>query len=577
MTEDQLRESILVADCGNVTTRAALLDVVGGRYRFVASGQALSTGAPPTSDVVAGLVHAIADIEAVTGRQIVGEGGRLLIPSHSTASGADLFVATTSAAPPLRAVLVGLMDDISLASARRVALSTYTTIVDVIGLADTRSESDQVLQLAALRPDVFIITGGTDGGASDRVIRLTQVVALALSLIGPGFNPPQVIYAGNSSLRPVVAEILSGAQLRAAENIRPGVEIEYLDSAQTELEAIYEAGKLFTLPGAEELSDLSTGTLIPTAKGFGWTMQYLGEVLGNNVLGVDVGSATVTMASVINGQSQLMVRSDLGIGQNVSRLLDLVPLGRVARWLPGNVPPGVLRNLVANKAMFPQTVPMTAEELHVELALARELIRAMLPAAFPSRFDKAGMGLMPPVEMILASGAVLANAPRPGQAALVLLDALQPVGICSLALDTQGMAASLGAVARVQPMAAVQVVEAGIFRELGSVVVLSGHANAGEVVLQLKMVYENGSELEVEVEYGSLEVLPLPVGQSAELQLRPLKRFDIGAGPGRSWRRRVYGGAVGLIIDARGRPLRIPSDPAERANKVQQWLWDMGG
>ncbi len=577
MTQDQLRESILVADCGNVTTRAALLDVVGGRYRFIASGQALSTGAPPTSDVVAGLVHAIADIEAVTGRQMVGEGGRLLIPSHSAAAGADLFVATTSAAPPLRAALVGLMDDISLASARRVALSTYTTIVDVIGLADTRTESEQVLQLAALRPDVFIITGGTDGGASDRVVRLTQVVALALSLIGPGFNPPQVIYAGNSSLRPVVAEILSGAQLRAAENLRPRVEVEYLDSAQAELDAIYEGGKLFTLPGAEELSELSTGTLVPTAKGFGWTLQYLGEVLGNNVLGVDVGSASVTMAWVINGQSQMMVRSDLGIGQHLSNVLDQIPLQRVARWLPQSITASALRNLVANKAMFPQTVPMTAEELHLELALARELIGAMLPTAFPSRFDGRGAGLMPPVEMILASGAVLASAPRPGQAALVLLDALQPVGICSLALDTQGMAASLGAIARVQPMAAVQVVEAGIFRELGSVVVLSGHANAGEVVLQLKMVYENGSELEVEVEYGSLEVLPLPVGQSAELQLRPLRKFDVGAGPGRSWRRRVFGGAVGLIIDARGRPLRIPSDPAERANKVQQWLWDMGG
>lgn len=97
------------------------------------------------------------------------------------------------------------------------------------------------------------------------------------------------------------------------------------------------------------------------------------------------------------------------------------------------------------------------------------------------------------------------------------------------------------------------------------------------MILNLKMVYESGSELEVEVEYGSLEVLPLPPGQSAELHLRPQKRFDVGAGPGRSWRRRVYGGAVGLIIDARGRPLDIPTDPAERAHKIQQWLWDMGG
>ena len=226
--------------------------------------------------------------------------------------------------------------------------------------------------------------------------------------------------------------------------------------------------------------------------------------------------------------------------------------------------------------LFPQTVPMTSGDLQLELALARELIRAVLPSCFPTHSLEME-GILPPVEMILGSGAVLSNVSRPGQAALVLLDALQPVGICSLALDVQGLAASLGAVAKVQPMATVQVIEAGAFQELGSVVIPTGEADEGEVILQLKMIYENGSELEVEVEYGSLEVLPLPVGRSAELQLRPQRRFDIGVGPGRSWRRRVYGGSVGLIVDARGRPIRFPADKAERENKVQQWLWDMGG
>lgn len=577
MTQDQLRESILVADCGNVTTRASLLDVVEGSYRYIAGGQALSTGVPPTSDVVAGVVQAIGDIEAVTGRQIMGDTGRVIIGSDSPAVGVDLFVATTSAAPPLRAVLVGLTEDLSLASVRRVALATYTTIVDTIGLADTRSESEQALHLAALRPDVIIIAGGTDGGASDRVLGLTRVVGLALSLIGQVFNPPQVIYAGNARLRPMVAKILDTAQLTAAENVRPTADVEYLDSAQAELDAVYDRAKLFTLRGAEELNELSAGNLIPTAKGFGWTMRYLGEVLGHNVLGVDIGSASVTMASVIDGHYQVVARSDLGIGQNVTNLIEQNGEASVLRWLPGAMTKRALRDLVANKALFPQSVPMTAEERCVELALARELIRAALPTAFPSRFEAAGAGQMPPVEMILAAGAVLGNAPRPGQAALVLLDALQPVGICSLTLDTLGMAASLGAVARVQPMAAVQLAEAGVFRELGSVVVLSGHAHDGDVVLQIKMTYESGSELEAEIEFGSLEVLPLPVGQSAELQLRPLKHLDVGAGPGRGWRRKVYGGEVGLIVDARGRPLDIPNDPAERARKMQQWLWDMGG
>ena len=35
---------------------------------------------------------------------------------------------------------------------------------------------------------------------------------------------------------------------------------------------------------------------------------------------------------------------------------------------------------------------------------------------------------------------------------------------------------------------------------------------------------------------------------------------------------------MGLIIDARGRPLAnaLPADNDERLQRVQQWLWDVG-
>ncbi len=576
MIEGQLRESILVADCGSVNTRVALLDVVGGRYRFIASGIARSTGEPPNSNVTIGLLQAIREIETVTARTILSERGRLILPSQGAVTGVDMFVATTSAAPPIRAILVGLMDDVSLASAQRVALSTYTTILDVFGLSDSRPESRQMQEIVALNPEVLIITGGTDGGAADRVLRLTQTVGLALKLFDAHLNPPRVIYAGNADLRPAVAEILGNAQWSATDNVRPRVDIEYLDSAQAELNTIYEERKLFSLPGAEELGELADGSLIPTARAFSWMIHYLGVVLRNNVVGVDVGSASVTMASVIDKHPQLTVRSDLGVGHNLARIFEHVETQKILRWLPNGVSASDLQDFVANKMLFPQTVPMTSEDLQLELALARELIRIVLSSFLPA-YSRDAEEVLPPVEMILASGAVLANVPRPGQAALVLLDALQPVGICSLALDAQGLAASLGAVARIKPMATVQVIEAGAFQELGNVVIPTGEANEGEVILQLKMIYENGSELEVEVEFGSLEVLPLPAGHSAELQLRPQRRFDIGAGPGRNWRRRVYGGSVGLIVDARGRPIRMPADPGERESKVQQWLWDMGG
>ena len=105
-----------------------------------------------------------------------------------------------------------------------------------------------------------------------------------------------------------------------------------------------------------------------------------------------------------------------------------------------------------------------------------------------------------------------------------------------------------------------------------------GVARRGEVILRVRISYEGMGTLNLEVPYGSLEVLPLPIGQEAVIDLRPRKRFDVGmGGPGRGGRRRVSGSLVGLIIDARGRPLRLARDDNRRQAQSQQWIWDMGG
>jgi hypothetical protein len=61
------------------------------------------------------------------------------------------------------------------------------------------------------------------------------------------------------------------------------------------------------------------------------------------------------------------------------------------------------------------------------------------------------------------------------------------------------------------------------------------------------------------------------------LELRPTRRFDVGLGPGKGGKRRINGGLAGLIIDARGRPLRLANEPEERHVQTRQWLWDVGG
>ena len=216
--------------------------------------------------------------------------------------------------------------------------------------------------------------------------------------------------------------------------------------------------------------------------------------------------------------------------------------------------------------------------------MTREVIRATLEIARPGWEPGAAQPyphLLPLCDTIVVSGGTLAHAPRPGQIALIALDALEPIGVSTLVLDPYGMAPALGNVATVKPLAAVETLDSGALVNLATVVTpIAGHARRGDVILKIKVTYDDGSALDIEVEYGNLEVLPLPPGQQAELELRPTRRFgfDVGlGGPGKSGKRRVSGGLAGLIIDARGRPLRLSRKPERRQNQMRQWLWDVGG
>ncbi|MGZ3716625.1 MAG: hypothetical protein ACXVA4_14490 [Ktedonobacterales bacterium] len=60
--------------------------------------------------------------------------------------------------------------------------------------------------------------------------------------------------------------------------------------------------------------------------------------------------------------------------------------------------------------------------------------------------------------------------------------------------------------------------------------------------------------------------------------LYPAPTVDVGLGPGQQARASepVDGGALGLIVDTRGRPLVLPADPAERVARLMQWRQALG-
>lgn len=585
MAQSARIDSILALDIGSVNTQAVLIARVEGAFRFVARAQQPTTMEEPWSDVAIGARHAIEQLANIAARPLLSEAGDVITPEQENGTGVDVCVITSSAAQPLRLILAGLVGDLSVDSMRRAVAGTYTWVEDVIALLGAQRLSDEARarKVIALQPDAVCIAGGSDGGAETPVLELVETLALGASLIEPS-SRPAIVYAGNSKLRPKLRDLVGNdVPLIAVEgNVRPSLETENLGPLQAELEALHANTKMARIPGLPTVASWSTLPVQPTARSLGQVVQYLSATgdLKRGAVGVDTGAAATTVAAAFGGQLYLTVRNDIGSAYGGARLVQEVGLDNIARWLPFELDSGELQAFVINKELRPLSVPADAHELLIEQALAREAIRATLKVARPGWLRAGGRSdLLPPVKPIVASGAVLVRAPRAAQAALMLLDALEPIGHTQLWLDVYGLMPALGATAIASPLAAVQTIENQGLSLLGTVVVPTGRARPGEVVLGVKMSYESGGDIEVEVAAGTLELLSLPAGQAARLELHPRRGIDIGLGPGRGGKPLpVQGGAVGVIIDARGRPLvqHLPLDKGEQLQRMQQWLWDMG-
>ena len=577
-------ESLLAVDVGSVTTRAAFFDVVKDHYRFIASGHAPTTAAAPIKNVSEGVRQAIENLQIVTGRKFLGEGNVLLMPP-SEGAGVDSFAATFSAGPAIKTAVVGLLDEVSLESCLRLARSTYVNVVETIGLNDTRKVEEQIDNLVRLRPEMILIAGGTDGGAIRSVQRLMETIGLACFLM-PADKRPGLLFAGNQSLADEVTKSLQplSSHLSISPNLRPGIDHEDLQPAHRYLAELYAHVRRGQMKGVEELNSWAGNTLMPTASAEGRIIRFLSHVYDSSkgILGVDLGAAAATVAAAFGGDLTLGVYPQLGLGEGLTNLLRYTSLEDILRWISFDIPGEVVRDYLYQKSIYPASLPATAEELAIEQAVARQCLYVAMHSAgrdFPGRARRAAHGLTPYFEPILAAGSVVTRAPTLAQGLQILLDGIQPVGITTIILDQNNLLPALGAAASRNFILPIQILESGAFLGLATVVAPYVNARYGTPILRARLLYQSGNESRIEVKQGSLEVLPLPAGQTGRLYLQPLAHADIGFGPDRTREEGipVSGTALGLVIDARGRPLRFPPDAGRRRELIKKWLWTLGG
>ncbi len=574
-------QSFLALDCGHRVTRALLIHREGGDYQFAGKSEAPTTVAPPWSNLMVGVQHAVNHLGQKTNWRLLDDQGQILSPERPN-GGVDAAVAVVSAARPLRILLVGTMEDMSLGSARRALAATHSTIVGIVsidrreGHVQNDDPEGQVRLVHDTEPDVVVIVGGVDGGPSRPVLQSVRAMALACAALPPHIRPT-ILYAGNVELQLTVAENLSYcAEMRFADNVLPRQDAENPGPLYAELEKLYLAHQREQLPGLSELASWCPVQVLPSARAFGHSIEYLARQDGANVLGVDVGGSHVAVAGVLDGQFELLTRADLGPDRGAHRLLDLVTDGSVLRWLPFEMSAAELRALMLNRSLRGHTLPQTRQDLLLEHALARELIRLAVQDILPRWINgapTAGSEHLPRFQLLVGGGGLLAHTPDYGLAALTLLDALQPVGMCALSLDRMGLLAPLSSLALVNPQAASSVMKREALLNLCTVVAPVGVAEEGTMALAARIEYPDGRIRRVEVPYGSLKVAPLPSGLEVTMELRPTEHFDVGLGrKGQSGTTMVKGGTVGIIFDARGRPLPKAGSAAELSERMQEWL-----
>lgn len=608
--------SLLVADCGAVFTKVSLFGLVEGQYRLMARGEAPTTIEAPQDDITIGIIKAINVIEFITGRRFT-EKKHIISPEQENGDGVDVFIATISAGSPFRLVVLGAVSSALEAFAEQAISGLYAQMQALPSpafLAATSSSpvvvgggpsspgigtswtQDRVAlewerQLGRVRefqPHAALIVGVADGPAGPTPLqeacqllvnasqeRNEQIEANNSTGGSPqdlAIKPISVLYAG----APQYVEAVRRMLYNAADVTRVDalVSQEQLGAISMAVGTLHDHNVIQQLPGYERLRVWSSSEPVATATSLSSLVRFLAQHYAMNVTAIDVGGATTTvMLAGEQGEFIPLVNSGIGVGTSIGTILQQVGLQRITRWLPFSVTEDEVRQYVLNCMLHPHVLPTNSRELHMSQAFAREAIALTVEAAKKNCVE------WPDADLILATGGILAHAPKYGQVVMMLLDALQPRGVTSMVLDRTMLISQLGAVATVAPITAVQVNENdAVTHRLGTCVIPFGGLQLGQHAVRVGIEYSSGRQVSVDVMAGSIEVIPLRTNEQALLTLFPAPTVDVGLGPGERARaaEEIDGGLVGLIVDARGRPLALPSDETERQARLLQWAQALG-
>jgi uncharacterized protein (TIGR01319 family) len=585
-------EFILATDVGSTTTKARFFHKRGGEWRFLVAGESPTTVEAPYEDVTLGVRNAVREVEELTGHMILSPDGEGIVVPYDGTMGVDLYCTTSSAGGGLQMMVAGLIKTMTAESANRAALGAGAIVMDVMARDDGRQPYQKIQRIRSLRPDMILLAGGTDGGASSHVMEIAELIKAAepKPRLGVAYSLP-IVYAGNKSLRPRIEELMGGSfALDMVDNLRPVLEVENTEPARRAVHELFMEHVMSHAPGYTRLMKWTDVDIMPTPAGEGMAMQLIADTFKQNVLGVGLGGATTNVYSVFGGRFVRSVSANLGMSYSVTNVMKEAGIGNIMRWLPFNLDEEDVSSRLMNKMIRPTTIPQTLEDLIVEHSVAREALRLGLEHhktiatrlkgiqlertisdMFEQEVEETYIKMMD-IDILAGTGGLLSHAPRRVQSMFILTDAWQPEGITRMFQDSVFMMPHLGVLSTVYRDAAWSVFDKDCLVRLGTIVAAAGQAQLGEPVMKIDLEMPGGETLKEDLKFGEIKRIELPERQDADVVIHPSRNFDVGEGPGKTLEGTVSGGVAGLLLDARGRPIYLPEEEGTRKELLLKWF-----
>jgi len=354
--------SALLIDFGSTFTKLRAVDLDAARV--IGSGQGPSTVA---TDVTEGLEKALADLE----RRI----GRLPDFKHR--------LACSSAAGGLSMVTVGLVPELTAEAARRAALGAGAKLTATFAYRLTEKDAAQI---EALRPDIILLAGGTDGGNRE------VIVANAKRLAASPLACP-VVVAGNREAADEVAAMLGegGKPVSVAANVMPEFNRLDVEPARAAIRQVF-IDRIVHAKGIDRAARMFDAVLMPTPAAVLEGARLLADgVTGKPGLGplvvVDVGGATTDVHSVAAGAPtregvvphglpepvvKRTVEGDLGMRINAKTVAEAAGLEALAA--AAGLPAARVRDLLDLWTVNVERLPQADDERRLDRALAEMAI-----------------------------------------------------------------------------------------------------------------------------------------------------------------------------------------------------------